>query len=172
MPSGGATRSKHLDGAAFDIAMTHHDPAAFEVAARAAGFPGFGFYPRSGFIHVDLVPARQWGERFPIRATAFADEAPPARAVLAQSHTMKGGGAVRVGLAQTVLAQTQSAVLPLVPCLDAPRRVFIAVALVDIAATIYARLDDWKRGQFIQFAKRPLAKRLRQRQALLMGRMG
>ncbi len=32
---GGAGRSKHLDGAAFDIAMTNHDPVAFEAAARA-----------------------------------------------------------------------------------------------------------------------------------------
>jgi len=28
---------------------------AFEAAAREVGFLGFGFYPRSGFIHVDLV---------------------------------------------------------------------------------------------------------------------
>ena len=56
---GGATRSNHLDGAAFDIAMANHDSAAFEAAARAIGFLGFGFYPRSGFIHVDLGPARQ-----------------------------------------------------------------------------------------------------------------
>jgi len=46
---GGVARSKHLDGAAFDIAMRNHDPQAFEAAARAVGFKGFGFYPRSGF---------------------------------------------------------------------------------------------------------------------------
>ncbi|MDP5306235.1 D-Ala-D-Ala carboxypeptidase family metallohydrolase [Paracoccus sp. 2205BS29-5] len=38
---GGATRSKHLDGAAFDIAMANHDPVAFEAAAREVGFRGF-----------------------------------------------------------------------------------------------------------------------------------
>jgi hypothetical protein len=53
---GGAPRSKHMDGAAFDIAMANHDPAAFEAAARAVGFLGFGFYPRSGFMHIDLGP--------------------------------------------------------------------------------------------------------------------
>ena len=74
---GGATRSKHLDGAAFDIAMANHDPVAFEAAAREVGFLGFGFYPRSGFMHVDLGPARQWGERFPVRASAFAAETRP-----------------------------------------------------------------------------------------------
>ncbi len=37
---GGATRSKHLDGAAFDISMANHDPAAFEAAAREGGFLG------------------------------------------------------------------------------------------------------------------------------------
>jgi zinc D-Ala-D-Ala carboxypeptidase len=33
---GGAPASKHMDGTAFDIAMTNHDPAAFEAAAREA----------------------------------------------------------------------------------------------------------------------------------------
>ena len=55
---GGATRSMHLDGAAFDISMANHDPVAFEAAARKVGFLGFGFYPRSGFMHIDLGPAR------------------------------------------------------------------------------------------------------------------
>ena len=152
---GGATRSKHLDGAAFDIAMSNHDPVTFEAAARAVGFLGFGFYPRSGFMHVDLGPVRQWGERFPVRATAFAEETQPSREVLAQSRTMKGGGAAGVAtlgaagveVAQNVLAETQSAVLPLVPYLDTLRWVFIAAALGGIAVAIYARLDDWKRGQ-------------------------
>ncbi len=144
-----------MNGAAFDIAMSNHDPVTFEAAARAVGFLGFGFYPRSGFIHVDLGPTRQWGERFAIRATAFAEDTLPAREVLAKSRTMKGGGAAGVAtlgaagveVAQSVLAETQSAVLPLVPYLDTLRWVFIAVALIGIAVTIYARLDDWKRGR-------------------------
>jgi len=152
---GGATRSKHMDGAAFDIDMSNHDPVAFEAAARTVGFLGFGFYPRSGFIHVDLGPARRWGGRFPIRATAFAEDTPPVREVLAESRTMKGGGAAGVArlgaagveVAQSVLAETQAAALPIVPYLDMLRWVFIAVALGGIAVTIYARLDDWKRGQ-------------------------
>ncbi|MGQ2909438.1 MAG: hypothetical protein ACT6QU_15985 [Aliihoeflea sp.] len=49
--------------------------------------------------------------------------------------------------AQQVLAETQSAVLPLVPYLDSLRWVFIVVALGGITVTIYTRLDDWKRGQ-------------------------
>lgn len=49
-------------------------------------------------------------------------------------------------MAQSVLAETQSAILPLVPYLDTLRWVFIAVALAGIAVTIYARLDDWKKG--------------------------
>ena len=152
---GGAKASKHMEGIAFDIAMANHDPEAFEAAARAVGFQGFGFYPRSGFMHVDLGPARSWGERFPKRATAFAAETPPVREVLADSRTLKGGGAAGVAtvgaagveVAQQVLAETQGAVLPLVPYLDTLRWVFIAVALGGIAVAIYARLDDWKRGR-------------------------
>ena len=152
---GGAPRSKHMDGTAFDIAMANHDPVAFEAAARAVGFLGFGYYPRSGFMHIDLGPARQWGERFPVRATAFALETAPVREVLADSRTMKGSGAAGVAtlgaagveVAQNVLAETQTEILPLVPYLDTLRWVFIAVALAGLAVTIYARLDDWKRGR-------------------------
>jgi zinc D-Ala-D-Ala carboxypeptidase len=152
---GGAKASKHMDGTAFDIAMSNHDPVAFESAARAVGFLGFGFYPRSGFMHVDLGPARQWGERFPVRATAFAAEIPLAREVLADSRTLRGGGAAGVAtvgaagveVLQDVLAETQSTIQPLVPYLDTLRWVLIAIALIGIAVTIHARLDDWKRGQ-------------------------
>ena len=152
---GGAPASKHMLGTAFDIAMSNHDPAAFMAAARAVGFLGFGTYPRSGFMHIDLGPARRWGEPFPPRATPFVPEVPPAREVLAESRTLKGGGAAglaTVGAAgvevtQDVLAETQSAILPLVPYLDTLRWVFIAVALAGIAVAIHARVDDWKRGR-------------------------
>jgi zinc D-Ala-D-Ala carboxypeptidase len=152
---GGAPRSKHMDGTAFDVAMTNHDPVAFEAAARAVGFLGFGFYPRSGFIHIDLGPARQWGERFPVRAVPFATEALPAREVLTQSRTLKGTGAAGVAtlgaagveIAQEVLAEAQGAVLPLVPHLDTLRWVFIALALMGIGFAIWARMDDWRRGR-------------------------
>ncbi len=70
--------------------------------------------------------------------------------MLADSRIMRGGGAAGmatlgtavVEVVQNVLAETQSAILPLVPYLDTLRWVFIAVALVGIAVTIYARLDD------------------------------
>lgn len=64
---GGATHSQHRLGKAFDVMMTNQDPAAFERAARAAGFTGFGHYPRSGFMHIDTGPARRWndGSDFP-----------------------------------------------------------------------------------------------------------
>jgi zinc D-Ala-D-Ala carboxypeptidase len=152
---GGAKASQHMEGIAFDVAMANHDPESFEAAARAIGFKGFGFYPRTGFIHIDLGPARSWGERFPKRATAFAAETPPAREALSESRTLKGGGAAGVAtvgaagveVAQQVLAETQGAVLPLVPYLDTLRWLLTAIALAGIAVAIYARLDDWKRGR-------------------------
>ena len=152
---GGAKASKHMQGTAFDIAMSNHDPVAFEAAARAVGFLGFGYYPRSGFMHIDLGPARVWGERFPARATAFAAEPSPAREVLAESRTLKGSGAAgvaTVGAAgveavREVLAEAQSTIQPLLPYLDTLRWLLIAIALIGIAVTIHARLDDWKRGR-------------------------
>ncbi|MCL7466770.1 D-Ala-D-Ala carboxypeptidase family metallohydrolase [Phaeovulum sp. NW3] len=152
---GGAPRSKHMDGTAFDTAMANHDPVAFEAAAREVGFLGFGYYPRSGFMHIDLGPARSWGEKFPVRALPFAPEVPPAREVLAESRTLRGSGAAGaatvsaagVEVLQEVLTETQSMIQPLVPYLDALRWMLLAIALIGIAVTIHARLDDWKRGQ-------------------------
>jgi hypothetical protein len=48
---------------------------------------------------------------------------------------------------QDSIAETQGAVQALVPWLNTFRWVFIALALAGIAVTIYARLDDWKRGR-------------------------
>lgn len=151
---GASPRSKHMDGTAFDIAMSNHDPVAFEAAAREVGFLGFGYYPRSGFMHIDLGPARSWGEPFPLRAVPFAAEAPPAREALAESRTLRGTGAAGVAtvgaagveVAQEVLAEAQGAVLPLVPYLDTLRWLFIALALGGIAVAVWARIDDWKKG--------------------------
>lgn len=151
----GATRSKHMDGTAFDIAMANHDPVAFEAMAREVGFQGFGYYPRSGFMHLDLGPARTWGEKFPVRAMPFAPENPPAREVLAESRTLRGTGAAGlatvgaagVEVAQEVLAEAQGAVLPLVPYLDSLRWLFIALALAGVAVAVWARVDDWTKGR-------------------------
>ena len=152
---GGAPASKHMQGTAFDIAMANHDPVAFEAAARGVGFLGFGYYPRSGFMHIDLGPARSWGDPFPVRPVPFAPELPPAREVLSESRTLRGSGAAgaaTVGAAgvevlQDVLAETQSVIQPLVPYLDTLRWALIAIALIGIVVTIHARIDDWNRGQ-------------------------
>jgi hypothetical protein len=73
---GGAKKSKHMEGIAFDVRMENHDPHEFEVAARAVGFTGFGYYPKSGFMHVDTGPARSWGKPWPKTATTWPTEPP------------------------------------------------------------------------------------------------
>jgi len=103
-------------------------------------------------MHVDLGPARSWGDPFPERATPFAAETPPAREALAQSRTLKGTGAATVGaagveVAQEVMAEAQGAILPLVPYLDTLRWVFVVLALGGIAVAVWARVDDWRKGR-------------------------
>lgn len=71
---GGATRSKHMEGIAFDVRMENHDPHEFEAAARAVGFKGFGYYPRSGFMHIDTGPERSWGTPWPRTETTWPTE--------------------------------------------------------------------------------------------------
>ncbi|QEW27820.1 YcbK family protein [Roseovarius indicus] len=80
---GGAKHSKHMLGEAFDIRMDNHDPIRFEEAARAVGFQGFGFYPASGFMHIDMGPRREWGTRWKQTATNLPNEntrKPPVKA--------------------------------------------------------------------------------------------
>ena len=72
---------------------------------------------------------------------AFTPELPPAREVLSESRTLRGGGAAgaaTVGAAgvevlQDVLAETQTTIQPLVPYLDTLRWVLIAIALIGIS---------------------------------------
>lgn len=93
---GGAAGSLHLAARAYDVAMKSHDPADFEAAARACGFTGFGFYPDSGFMHIDTGPAREWGDRWP----AYEDEAQDlaedrrAEAIAGIAATLTGGSKI------------------------------------------------------------------------------
>ena len=151
---GGAKASKHMEGTAFDISMANHDPVNFEAAAREVGFLGFGYYPRSGFMHIDLGPARSWGVKFAERAVPFAKEAPLEREKLSESRTLRGAGVAGVAtvgvagieVAQQVLAEAQGAVFPLVTQLEGLRWVFLGLALAGIAVTAWARIVNWKRG--------------------------
>lgn len=142
-------------GTAFDIAMLKHDPAAFAEAAWAVSFLGCRTYPRSDLMQIDFGPTRSSGEPFAPRATTFVPEVTSARGVLADSRTLKGGGAAviatvgaaGVAMAQEVLAETQSAILLLVLVLDTQRWELIDLAQIGIAVAIHARTDGWKRGQ-------------------------
>jgi zinc D-Ala-D-Ala carboxypeptidase len=152
---GGAPRSRHLQGIAFDVRMDNHDPEAFIAQARAVGFHGIGTYPRQGFVHIDARPAAEaaiWGDPFPKRATPFAPEAPPRRPNLAGSRTLAGAGAAAVAviaagaadLATEAAAEVQDAALPWLAHLESARWGLLAAALVGIAAVIRARISDWR----------------------------
>jgi len=73
---GGAKNSYHMQGVAFDVRMDNHDPREFETAARSVGFTGFGYYPKSGFMHIDTGPARSWGTPWPQTVTTWPTEPP------------------------------------------------------------------------------------------------
>lgn len=147
---GGAARSRHLEGIAFDVRMDNHDPATFIAQARAVGFHGIGTYPRQGFVHIDARPAGEaaiWGDPFPPRATPFAPEAPPRRPNLAGSRTLAGAGAAGAAVVAggaADLAQEAQEALPWLAHLDSARWVLLAVALVGLAVVVRARISDWK----------------------------
>lgn len=106
---GGATASQHLHGRAFDISMTNQEPARFEAAARAAGFAGFGFYPRNNFVHIDTGPKREWGTRWfaeefrlpretPLKPERPAEDGSLVGGAVASGGAVAGAGAVLSGI--------------------------------------------------------------------------
>ncbi len=56
---GGAPKSAHKLGIAFDIRLAGHDRNILLDCCRAAGFGSFGFYKT--FLHVDTRQGRSWG---------------------------------------------------------------------------------------------------------------
>ena len=50
-------------------------------------------------------------------------------------------------LPKAARCEAQGAALPLIPYLDVLRWVLIALALAGLIIVIYARLDDWQKGQ-------------------------
>lgn len=56
----GRRRSLHLSGRAADIAVAGITPRQLRDAAVAMGVPGIGYYPASGFVHVDVRERRFW----------------------------------------------------------------------------------------------------------------
>lgn len=59
--SGGvAKKSYHMSGMAMDIAIPGVDLKHLRDAAISLKLGGVGYYPRSGFVHVDCGPVRHW----------------------------------------------------------------------------------------------------------------
>jgi uncharacterized protein YcbK (DUF882 family) len=58
-----AKNSLHMYGKAIDIRLSDGDLLELRRAARALGVGGVGYYPRSGFVHVDVGRVRYWEGR-------------------------------------------------------------------------------------------------------------
>jgi len=168
---GGAPNSFHMKGRAFDVKMANHDPLVFEAAARKAGFKGVIRYPHRGFIHIDTRETPyDAGDPFPPRAHRFDQEEPRApRETLAGSRTMKGAAATTLGGAGATVADVieaaggaagggageaagalldaQAMLEPLIPYAATMKWAFLAVAFGGVCLTVYARLDDWRKGR-------------------------
>jgi uncharacterized protein YcbK (DUF882 family) len=58
--SGVAQDSQHINGNAMDIRMPGVPVYKIRQAALSLHMGGVGFYPRSGFVHIDTGPIRHW----------------------------------------------------------------------------------------------------------------
>lgn len=141
---GGAKNSLHLEGRAFDVRMDNHDPVAFEAAARKAGFSGFGYYAKQGFLHIDNGVSRRWGTPFPVAKTALPVEAhiPKAREKITESTTVQAS-AVQI-------ASGAGAGLAAVGALDGMAQMLaLAFAGVIVLAAVWImreRIRAWAEG--------------------------
>jgi uncharacterized protein YcbK (DUF882 family) len=61
MGHGVAKRSLHMQGKAIDIRIPGINLRQVRKAALALKSGGVGYYPKSGFIHLDVGRVRQWG---------------------------------------------------------------------------------------------------------------
>ena len=57
---GVARDSQHMNGNAMDIRFPGVPVFKIRQAARSLNMGGVGFYPRSGFVHLDTGPVRYW----------------------------------------------------------------------------------------------------------------
>lgn len=137
----GAKNSYHMKGVAFDIRMENQDPLAFELAAREVGFRGIGYYPKQGFMHIDLGPERTWGKPFKRGATALRPE-PEVRESSTQSTTVQAS-AVQI-------ASGAGAGVAAVGALDGMAQivalVFVGVIILAAAYIMRERLKKWAEG--------------------------
>jgi uncharacterized protein YcbK (DUF882 family) len=60
MQRGVASDSQHINGNAMDIRFPGVPVFQIRQAARSLNMGGVGFYPRSGFVHIDTGPVRYW----------------------------------------------------------------------------------------------------------------
>ncbi|HUL08332.1 MAG TPA: DUF882 domain-containing protein [Candidatus Acidoferrum sp.] len=60
LSDGVARRSYHMKGMAIDIALADKTLPALHQAALSLKAGGVGFYPKPGFVHVDVGPVRTW----------------------------------------------------------------------------------------------------------------
>jgi uncharacterized protein YcbK (DUF882 family) len=58
--NGVARRSYHMKGMAIDIALDDRKLSSLRDAALALRAGGVGYYPKPGFVHVDVGPTRSW----------------------------------------------------------------------------------------------------------------
>jgi hypothetical protein len=57
---GVARDSQHMNGNAMDVRFVGMPVFKMRQAARSLGMGGVGYYPRSGFVHLDTGPVRYW----------------------------------------------------------------------------------------------------------------
>jgi len=119
---GVAENSQHILGRALDVRFAARLPDAV-AAARAMRRGGVGWYPRSGFIHLDTGPVRNWdledgGLQDLLIARGSAPAGPPAKGEMLVS----GPGTLILGHGRPPVVLAGRVLPPMRPSIVLPRR--------------------------------------------------
>jgi hypothetical protein len=113
----------------------------FEIMAKEIGFRGIGYYPKQGFMHIDLGPERSWGTPFKRSSTRLTQE-PEKRESVSQSKTVQAAALqMASGLGTGVTAMS---------ALDGTAQIaLMALAGVIVVAALFIfreRIKAWSDG--------------------------
>jgi hypothetical protein len=159
---GGARNSQHKDGCAADFRITGYSPNEIIRMILTAGIKfdqlirEFDTPEGSGWVHIsipqsgkawrmqcliiDKQGARPYGEFEPLEPNNKPKPLTKSRTIA--GATLAGGATV----AQEVVQETQTQLAGILPYADSLKWLFLLLAIAGIGLTIWARIDDHKKG--------------------------
>jgi hypothetical protein len=152
---GGARYSQHKDGCAADFRITGYTPDEIIRMILTAGIKFDQLILEfDSWVHISIpLNGKAWRKQVLIidkkgtRVYGAHEPLEPGRKPLTKSRTIAGATiAGTATVAQEVVQETQTQIAAITPYADSLKWLFLALAIAGIGLTIWARIDDHKKG--------------------------